>query len=52
VPACAGSTIRASVVTLNMSKVYSPVDERASAMGRNPAAVTSVPLSIGQAVEA
>ena len=38
------------VVTLNMSKVYSPVDDLAVAIGRKPAAVTSVPESISQAV--
>ncbi len=42
----------AIVVTLNISKVYSPVADLASAIGRKPAAVTSVPESIGQAVVA
>ena len=40
----------AILVTLNMSKVYSPVDDLAVPMGRKPAAVTSVPESIGHAV--
>lgn len=39
------------VVTAKMAKVYSPVEERASPMGRNPAAVTTVPVSMGMAVE-
>lgn len=39
------------MVTANIAKVYSPVDERARPMGRNPAAVTSVPVSMGIAVE-
>ena len=41
---------RASVTTAKMAKVYSPVDERAVAMGRKPMAVISVPVSIGKAV--
>ena len=41
---------KASVTTAKMAKVYSPVDERAVAMGRKPTAVISVPVSIGKAV--
>ena len=40
----------ASVTTAKMVNVYSPVDERAVAMGRKPTAVISVPVSIGKAV--
>jgi hypothetical protein len=38
------------VTTWNSDRVYSPVLEAAVAMGRKPAAVTSVPESIGNAV--
>ena len=34
-----------------MERVYSPVDEAAVAIGKKPATVTSVPVSIGMAVE-
>ncbi len=37
-------------VTAKMAKVYSPVVELARPMGRNPAAVMSVPVSMGMAV--
>ena len=43
-------TSNASVTTWNSERVYSPVLESAVAIGRNPAAVTSVPVSIGNAV--
>ncbi|OQC08262.1 MAG: hypothetical protein BWX79_01689 [Alphaproteobacteria bacterium ADurb.Bin100] len=33
-----------------MANVYSPVIERAMPMGRKPAAVISVPVSMGMAV--
>ncbi len=36
--------------TWKIERVYSPVLELAVAMGRNPAAVISVPVSIGKAV--
>ena len=35
-----------------MLSVYSPAEERARPTGRKPATVTSVPVSIGNAVEA
>ena len=38
-------------VTWNSERVYSPVLDAAVAIGRNPAAVTRVPDSIGMAVE-
>ena len=41
----------AMVVTAKMPKVYSPVVDRAVAMGRKPAAVMMVPESMGNAVE-
>jgi hypothetical protein len=37
--------------TQKMPPAYSPTDELAKPMGRKPAAVTSVPVSIGKAVE-
>ena len=40
----------AIVVTAKMPKVYSPVVDLAVAIGRKPAAVISVPESIGKAV--
>ena len=43
-------TISAMVTTWNSERVYSPVLEAAVAIGRNPAAVTRVPVSIGKAV--
>ena len=39
------------VTTWKIERVYSPVLEAAVAMGRKPAAVTSVPVSIGNAVD-
>ena len=39
------------VATAKIEKVYSPVEERARPIGRKPAAVTMVPVSIGIAVE-
>jgi len=36
--------------TWKIDRVYSPVPDCAVAMGRNPAAVISVPVSIGKAV--
>ena len=42
---------RAIVTTWKMDRVYSPVLEAAVAIGRKPAAVTSVPVSIGKAVD-
>ncbi len=41
----------AIVTTWNSERVYSPVPDFAVAIGRNPAAVTSVPVSIGNAVD-
>ncbi len=38
------------VTTWKIERVYSPVLEAAVAMGRNPAAVIRVPVSIGKAV--
>ena len=40
----------AADVTAKMAKVYSPVTLRARPMGRKPAAVISVPVSMGMAV--
>ena len=40
----------AVTVTAKMAKVYSPVTDLAMPMGRKPAAVMSVPVSIGLAV--
>ena len=37
--------------TWKIETVYSPVPERAVAIGRKPAAVTRVPVSMGKAVE-
>ena len=39
-----------TAVTANMAKVYSPTVDLANPMGRNPAAVMSVPVSMGMAV--
>ncbi len=36
--------------TSNMERVYSPVPDFASAMGKKPDTVTSVPVSMGNAV--
>ncbi len=36
--------------TWKMERVYSPVPDFASAMGRKPATVTRVPVSMGKAV--
>ena len=36
--------------TWKMERVYSPVEDLAMAIGRNPATVISVPVSIGKAV--
>ena len=44
-------TSSAIVTTWNSERVYSPVLDAAVAIGRNPAAVTSVPVSIGNAVD-
>ena len=41
---------RASVTTAKIANVYSPVVDRAVAIGTKPAAVISVPVSIGNAV--
>jgi len=38
------------LVTAKMAKVYSPVTDLAMPMGRKPAAVISVPVSMGMAV--
>ncbi|MNN46028.1 hypothetical protein D3C81_1603890 [compost metagenome] len=38
------------VTTWNSERVYSPVPDCAVAIGRKPAAVTSVPVSMGNAV--
>ena len=42
--------ISAIAVTWKIERVYSPVPDAAVAMGRKPAAVTNVPVSIGNAV--
>jgi hypothetical protein len=39
------------VTTSKIERVYSPVPDFAVAIGRKPAAVISVPVSIGNAVE-
>ena len=44
-------TSRAMVTTWNSERVYSPVLEAAVAIGRKPAAVIRVPVSIGKAVD-
>ncbi len=44
-------TTSAIVTTWNSERVYSPVLEAAVAIGRKPAAVTRVPVSIGNAVD-
>ena len=36
--------------TSNIERVYSPVPDFASAIGRNPETVTRVPVSMGKAV--
>jgi len=41
----------ATAITANRVKVYSPAELLFSPMGTNPATVTSVPVSIGKAVE-
>ncbi len=41
---------KAIVTTWKIERVYSPVPECAVAIGRKPAAVTSVPVNIGNAV--
>ncbi|MCY1445855.1 hypothetical protein D9M68_404540 [compost metagenome] len=38
------------VTTWNSERVYSPVPDCAVAIGRKPAAVTRVPVSMGKAV--
>ena len=43
-------TSKAITTTWNSERVYSPTLEAAVAIGRKPAAVTSVPVSIGNAV--
>ena len=43
-------TTSAIVTTSNSERVYSPTPEAAVAIGRKPAAVTRVPVSIGKAV--
>jgi len=42
--------ISAAAVTAKIAKVYSPVTDFAMPIGRKPAAVISVPVSIGIAV--
>ncbi len=43
--------IRAMATTAKIEKVYSPAALRAKPIGTNPATVTSVPVSIGKAVD-
>ena len=43
--------ISAMATTAKIEKVYSPAALRAKPIGTNPATVTSVPVSIGKAVE-
>ena len=43
--------ISAMATTAKIEKVYSPAALRAKPIGTNPAIVTSVPVSIGKAVE-
>ncbi len=43
--------ISAMATTAKIEKVYSPAALRANPMGTNPATVTSVPVSLGKAVE-
>ena len=43
-------TTRAAEVTAKIAKVYSPVTDFARPMGRKPAAVMSVPVSMGMLV--
>ena len=43
--------ISAMATTAKIEKVYSPAALRAKPMGTNPAIVTSVPVSLGKAVE-
>ena len=45
------TTTDASAVTAKIENVYSPAADFASAIGRKPAAVISVPVSIGNAVD-
>ena len=45
------TAVSAIVTTWKIDRVYSPVLEAAVAMGRKPAAVTRVPVSIGKAVD-
>ena len=50
--ASALSSLRSAIVTTaNSENVYSPAAERAKPIGMKPATVTSVPVSIGNAVE-
>ena len=42
--------ISAAEVTAKIAKVYSPVTDLAMPMGKKPAAVISVPVSMGMAV--
>ncbi|MNP21044.1 hypothetical protein D3C76_1136490 [compost metagenome] len=44
-------TIMATAMTANRVKVYSPAELALRPMGTKPATVTSVPVSIGNAVE-
>ncbi len=44
-------TMRASPTTQKIPPAYSPAVDLAKPTGRKPAAVTSVPVSIGNAVE-
>ncbi len=44
-------TISAMATTAKIANVYSPAALRAKPMGTKPAIVTSVPVSIGNAVE-
>ena len=44
-------TISATAMTTNSEKVNSPAAELFSPMGMKPATVTSVPVSIGKAIE-
>ena len=42
--------IKAITVTAKMAKVYSPVTDLAKPIGKKPAAVIKVPVSMGMAV--
>ncbi|MNH27677.1 hypothetical protein D3C79_878000 [compost metagenome] len=44
-------TIRATAITANRVKVYSPAELALRPIGTNPATVTKVPVSMGKAVE-